>query len=117
MKVAGQLSSIFTEILQERKKQDEKWGEQNHEMLRCEHVAVIKESLKHFRFLNDHTQKYDWYTIIQEEIAEAFSETDPEKQRAEMIQVTAVAMQIIEYLDRRIEEALCRKTTTQTHTG
>jgi hypothetical protein len=70
---------IFRSIHEERIRQDEKWGEQNHEMLRCERADVIKESLKHFRLLNDHTQTYDWYTIIQEEIAEAFSESDPAK--------------------------------------
>jgi hypothetical protein len=94
---------IFAAIDRERKRQDEKWGEQNHEMLRCERADVIKESLKHFRLLNDHTQTYDWYTIIQEEIAEAFLETDPEKQREELVQVAAVAVKIIEYLNRKKE--------------
>jgi hypothetical protein len=36
-----------------------------------------------------------------EEVCETFLETEPEKQREEMIQVAAVAVQIIEYLDRR----------------
>ena len=40
-----------------------------------------------------------------EEVYEVFVETEPEKQREEMIQVAAVAVQIIECLDRRMEEA------------
>jgi hypothetical protein len=38
-----------------------------------------------------------------EEVLEAFLETSPEKQREEMIQVAAVAVAIIERLDRQIE--------------
>jgi hypothetical protein len=94
---------VYADIEEERKRQEEKWGEQNHEMLRCEKLDTIKESLNHFRFINDKTQLYDWYSIIQEEIAEAFSETDPAKQREEMVQAAAVAVQIIEYLDRKME--------------
>jgi hypothetical protein len=39
-----------------------------------------------------------------EEVYEAFSETDTAKQREEMIQVAAAAVQIIKCLDRRMEE-------------
>jgi hypothetical protein len=41
-----------------------------------------------------------WFDILLEEICEAFCEEKPEKQRKEMIQVAAVAVCIIEYLDR-----------------
>jgi NTP pyrophosphatase (non-canonical NTP hydrolase) len=34
---------------------------------------------------------HSWYTILMEEVYEAFAETEPEKQREEMIQVAAVA--------------------------
>jgi hypothetical protein len=46
-----------------------------------------------------------------EEVYEAFAETEPENQREEMIQVAAVAVQIIEYLDRCKEEADVSKKT------
>jgi hypothetical protein len=45
-----------------------------------------------------------WSDILEEEVWEAFSETEPEKQREEMIHVATVAVQIIECLDRRMEE-------------
>jgi hypothetical protein len=44
-----------------------------------------------------------WFDILIEEICEAFVETEPEKQREEMIQVAAIAVAIIEYLDKKIE--------------
>jgi hypothetical protein len=93
---------IFRAIHEERIRQNEKWGEQNHEMLKCESIDVIKRTLRHFRLYNE-SPICDWYSIIEEEIAEAFVETDPEKQRMELIQVAAVAIQIIEYLDRNME--------------
>jgi hypothetical protein len=45
----------------------------------------------------------NWANILLEEVYEAFAETDPEKQREEMIQVAAVAVQIIEFLDKNME--------------
>jgi hypothetical protein len=94
---------IFKAIDEERERQYKKWGEQNHVMLRCEKPGAIKEGLEYFRLINDKTQLYDWYSIIQEEVYEAFSETAPEKQREEMEQVAAVVVQIIECLDRKLE--------------
>jgi hypothetical protein len=91
---------IFRAIHEERIRQQEKWGEQNHEMLKCESIDVIKRTLRHFRLYNE-SPICDWYSIIQEEIAEAFVETDSAKQREEMIQVAAVAVRIIESQDAR----------------
>lgn len=42
-----------------------------------------------------------WRHILDEEVAEALAETDPERLRAELVQVAAVAVQWIEALDRR----------------
>jgi SpoVK/Ycf46/Vps4 family AAA+-type ATPase len=44
-----------------------------------------------------------WSNILMEEVYEAFAETGPEKQREELVQVAAVAVEIIEYLDRKKE--------------
>jgi hypothetical protein len=95
---------IFRAIHEEHIRQDEKWGEQSHPMLLFETIETIQSGLKHARFTNKNPDKRDWFYILHEEILEAFCETDPEKQRAEMIQVAAVAVQIIEYLDRGTEE-------------
>jgi hypothetical protein len=111
--ISGKLYRIFAEISLERKRQNEKWGEQNHPM------TINIEAPGLFRILAD-KKKYDnqtdgsegkamWANILLEEVYEAFAETDLEKQRAEMIQVAAVAVQIIEYLDRRMEAANAAK--------
>lgn len=42
--------------------------------------------------------------VLVEEVFEAFAETDPEKMRAELIQVAAVAVKIVEQIDRELIE-------------
>lgn len=42
-----------------------------------------------------------WMTLIREEVAEAFSEGDPVKLRAELLQVAALAVSAIEKMDAR----------------
>ncbi|KQO98361.1 hypothetical protein [Leifsonia sp. Leaf264] len=42
-----------------------------------------------------------WEHILREEIEEAFAETDPQKIRAEMVQVAAVALKIIDAIDHQ----------------
>jgi hypothetical protein len=95
---------IFKAIDKERNWQDEKWGEQNHPMLS---IPLTREGMLHgqrvYKQLNDSKENCCWYKILMEEVYESFSETDPAKQREEMIQVAAVAVQIIEYLDRKME--------------
>jgi hypothetical protein len=94
------------EIMQEHERQDEKWGEQNHPMLS---TAFPRDKIVNMRNayqqVNDEKTKKCWFSIFMEKILEVSIETDPIKQREEMIQVAAVAVQIIERLDRRIEEA------------
>jgi len=104
------IDSIFEEIRAERRRQDEKWGEQNYPMLgyllddsalSSPSIPALKSTLEIARRRWE-TGKAGWFDILIEEACEAFLETEPEKQRDEMIQVAAVAVNIIEYLDRRI---------------
>lgn len=44
-----------------------------------------------------------WVHLIREEIAEAFQETDPDRLRAELIQVAALCVSWIQNLDHREE--------------
>jgi len=110
------IDKIFEEIRAERKRQDEKWGEQNCPMLgkdryypgwekRYPEIGVISVQLE---VTKERIRKveYGWFDILLEEVCEAFLETKLDKQREEMIQVAAVAVKIIEYLDRRIAGAL-----------
>jgi hypothetical protein len=104
--LADKLSPIFTEILKERINQNKQWGEQNHPMLYEEHLKTTRESMMDAQrvcALNASIKKLSWYDVLMEEVLEAFAETEPEKQRQEMIQVAAVAVAIIESLDRKIK--------------
>jgi len=105
------IDKIFDEIRAERRRQDEKFGEQNHPMLGkqlkfpemgpypSELILVNQLELTKERI---EAGVHGWLDVLIEEICEAFLETEPEKQREEMVQVAAVAVSIIEYLDRRM---------------
>jgi hypothetical protein len=92
---------IFDEIKAERQRQNEKWGIQNLPML---NIPITPEGMKSksemYKTINDNNKNPAWFFVLMEEVYEAFAEIDPVKQREEMIQVAAVAVQIIEYLDR-----------------
>jgi hypothetical protein len=64
---------VLDEVQDERRRQDAKWGEQNHPD----------------------------GTIALEEVFEALVETDPAKLRDELLQVAAVAVAWVEAIDRR----------------
>jgi len=80
-------TSIYNEIFEERKRQDDKWGEQNH-------------------------HPYKWLSILMEEVGEAskavlecdFKGSSRDytlnSYRMELVQVAAVAVAMIECLDR-----------------
>jgi hypothetical protein len=103
LKLAKKLELVFTEIIHEHIRQNEKWGEQNHPMLNAPFsVEAIEPCIDEYKAFNNTEKNKSWFTILMEEICESFFETEPEKQREEMIQVAAVAVQIIEYLDRQI---------------
>jgi hypothetical protein len=109
-------SIALKKIMQEYESQNEKWGEQNHPMRGISddtilirgntpypEDSVLRGTLATLRYKNE-TNKGGWFGILQEEVCEAFLETDPVNQREKMIQAAAVAVQIIEYLDRRMEK-------------
>jgi hypothetical protein len=97
--------AVLREVLAERCRQDEKWGQQNHpdgtgpdaghqwavlaQIARdeCQEAADRGEST--------------WRGILCEEVCEAFAEADPAKLREELLQVAAVAAAWVEAIDRR----------------
>jgi len=100
------MNYIFDEIKLERQRQDEKFGTQNHpmtpELFSLEGCKSRLEAMRHQNKINTQNKKDNWYHILAEEIFEVFSETDPNKQREEMIQVAAIAVAIIECLDKDV---------------
>lgn len=105
------VESVLYEILEERKNQHDKWGEQDHPMIYGDSKNIKR--INRLYFDKAQAQKYSnnkphvddpisWLEIIFEEFCEIFAESDIEKQREELIQMVAVGVQIIENIDRRI---------------
>lgn len=93
---------IYLHIEAERLKQDKKWGEQNHPDgtggpgWQFE-ANVAREVCRQVFAAGQGT----WRNVLDEEVAEAFAESDPQKLRAELIQVAAVAIAWVEAIERR----------------
>lgn len=93
---------VIYDLLQERARQDKKWGEQNHPNGTGGHLAFkLAEWAKSECDEANDEDRQTWKLILQEEVYEAFAESDPDKLRAELVQVIAVATAWVEYLDRQ----------------
>ena len=103
---------VLEEVSEERARQDQKWGEQNHpDGTRDDRRMLADVTLPTWgtvcylaRERTDHLNaagEATYLDIMLEEVAEAFSESDPTRLRAELIQVAAVAVQWVEAIDRR----------------
>lgn len=96
---------VAEEIVRERGAQDEKWGEQNHPD--GTGLSTDKTCADYAKLVCDtraRNNSLTWRDILHEEVTEAFAETDPDKLRAELIQVAAVAAAWVEAIDRRAAE-------------
>ena len=101
------IDQILEEIRAECQRQKNKFGEQNHRMVALDHYAdqyrAMAQSVKKYndKLTASEERKIAWDSILLEEVWEALGETEPEKQRKEMIQVAAVAVAIVECLERK----------------
>lgn len=98
---------VLQEVLAERIRQDARWGEQNHPLhdvadprgiaLLGRAYDVLERACKgRFR-----EAPPTGAVILLEEVFEALAARDPEDTREELVQVAAVAVMMIEALDRR----------------
>lgn len=96
------MENILNEIKAERQKQNEKWGQQDHSPI--EWIAILSEEVGEasreavdFHFENglENLKKQHQIISINEILKDRLS-----KYREELIQVAAVAVQMIESLDR-----------------
>lgn len=94
--------NIAEEVLEERKRQDAKWGEQNHPdgTGRSIHEHMARAARKTCEDMFE-AGAGAWAYILAEEFWEALAESEPAKLRAELIQVAAVAAAWVEAIDRR----------------
>jgi hypothetical protein len=94
---------IAGEIATERWRQDEQYGSQRDMSDGTGHP--------HWMLMRDYKQAYNtyaliancttWQDVLEEEVYEAFAETDPEKIEAELLQVAAVCVAWIEGIRHR----------------
>lgn len=109
-------ASVLMSLALERRRQDQKWGQQNHL------DGTASPWWKEFGHTSDLAKQLcgraaeqgslTWFHILHEEMCEAFEETDPKKLRVELIQTAAVIVAWIEAIERRPRlafEALAKK--------
>ena len=115
--------AVIQEVLNERIRQDDKWGQQNHpdgtgptstplfsreafldDTMWAARLAEIFTQRTDARFSGTGEQPGTWADILLEEVFEALAESDPAKLRTELVQVAAVAAGWAEAIDRRQRE-------------
>lgn len=92
---------VLAEVCAERVRQDDKWGPQNHPDGTGRPGDVDMATLDRAKCKANGPDQDNWRDILQEEISEAFAETDPILLRAELVQVAAVAVAWAQAIDRR----------------
>lgn len=95
------LGIAVNEVLAEREKQNRKWGEQNHSIIEwqgilMEEVGEAAREAVDYHFKNPVKNSWGVYMIA----TEAEQTARLERYRKELIQTAAVAIQMVECLDR-----------------
>jgi hypothetical protein len=96
------MASALADVVAERQRQEAKWGRQNHR--NGTGFPGSENDAKFWRANCDQRHRNGtgtWLDILLEEVYEAAAEDDPQKLRAELIQVAAVAVSWAEAIDRR----------------
>ncbi len=126
------MENILQQIRQEREKQTEKWGEQNHPSL-CPVLTNREGGASPERYAEDleipteargkqicefatKAKRLNWGAIAVEEFAEVVAAHTDYERRSELVQLAAVIVQWIECLDRnnRCKEPEIEKFTDNT---
>lgn len=98
------MNRIIKELRQERRRQDDQFGEQNHPDgtgAPYDLAAYDAHELVESRMAADNLT---WDLILLEEVYEALAETDEVNLRTELVEVAAVAIAWIEAIDRRTQQ-------------
>ncbi|MEU8723550.1 hypothetical protein [Streptomyces antimycoticus] len=104
--LADSTRAVFAEVHAERRRQDEKWGEQNHpDGTGSTHQRDVANSARAWCKDAFGSGYGTWSDVLAEEVAEANAERDPARLRAELVQVAAVAAAWVEAIDRRAAQA------------
>ena len=95
---------IFQEIHEERGRQDQKWGQQNHPIRREDDADWYKQMSESYKGVCDAAatiKNLTWFDIAIEEFFEVFAEDTAEGQRHELLHVLGVMEAMVECIDRR----------------
>lgn len=109
---------VLRDVLAERGRQDARWGRQDHPQGTGPQTypmdplywdptntgAWLAELFKTTAVIRAQQGRLTWRDILLEEVFEALAEDGPEKLRAELVQVAAVAVAMIESLDRGVSD-------------
>jgi hypothetical protein len=94
--------NILAEVANERTRQDDLWGEQNHPDGTSKVFARERDLYRIVTDVAASTGDVTFFDILREEFYEAAAETNPLTLRAELIQLAAVAVAFVESIDRRV---------------
>lgn len=99
------LIKVLAEVRAERRRQFEKWGQQDHPSFPADRdLSVAALNMKYAKLIVENTAAaggVSFQDILYEEIAEAFAAESERELRAELIQVAATAVAWVEAIDRR----------------
>ncbi|MGP3935066.1 hypothetical protein [Nonomuraea sp. KM88] len=100
--VPGSLARVLADVAAERAAQDARWGMQIlPDGTGGERAAAESGAARHATDTAARAGTLTWRHILEEEVMEAFAETEPDRLRAELVQVAAVAVKWAQALDRR----------------
>ncbi|WP_214316832.1 NUDIX hydrolase [Nonomuraea sediminis] len=96
------LARVLGDVAAERAAQDARWGVQEFpDGTGGDGAAAAADAAKRLVGAAYDAGHLTWRDVLHEEVLEAFAEADPERLRAELIQVAAVAVKWVQALDRR----------------
>ena len=97
------MKTILEEVRKERERQNVKWGEQNHSVIEwqailMEEVGEVTKEASDYHFKNPYLNgQGEMQNVLENDVVQHIRLKD---YRKELIQVAAVAVQMIECLDR-----------------
>lgn len=109
-------TGILAEVLNERFRQDSKWGLQDHPNGTGPDLILFPHGVGTFQQIRDDAKQFTdqstldgsltYADVLVEEVFEALAESDPATLRVELVQIAAVCVQWIQALDRRTAPAV-----------
>lgn len=96
------LTTILTEVVEEIRRAGDKFGPQTDlpDGTRNEWIASANRA-RHYCQRAFEKGEGTWRLVLEEEVCEAFGETDPARLREELLQVAAVALRWVNAIDER----------------